>query len=157
MDKAGGATTTQKGCESRSLLKHVQNKAIDEEFKNNTEWHYSKPLYDSPRCNEIITAAGLNEENQFSQNDIRVCLDIEFVENDNPSKGKICCCKGKNNCNGNDLLWSEIAITMKDIEKFREKHSNNENLLNSSAAETKTIETFFSHVFSIFILFFALF
>ena len=115
-----------------------------QEFANNTNWVYSEPFVNAPRCAEIIAAATgevLNDDNITSilEGQKRFCLDLEFqVRNENetsfylnlnrfqqnglPSKGKICCCRGNDKCN-EDIIWGDKAIQMADIEAYRKRHN----------------------------------
>lgn len=62
------------------LAGYRNRKNILQEFKNNTEWQYSEPFFNAPRCNEIVAAAGLlGTGNSLTREDIRVCLDLEFT------------------------------------------------------------------------------
>uniref|UniRef100_A0A7E4UXP5 Protein quiver n=1 Tax=Panagrellus redivivus TaxID=6233 RepID=A0A7E4UXP5_PANRE len=147
----GGKASVQKGCEARSLLKHQQTKAMDQEFNNASSWAFSEPLWNAPRCSEIVAAAdyaiGKNatEIGDMEGQTTNVCLDMEFMQKGLPSKGKLCCCRGNGTCNG-DIGWKEEAITVAILDAYRRDHGG---IMSNSGSTISLISGFIALTFSL--------
>ncbi|TKR94254.1 hypothetical protein L596_008565 [Steinernema carpocapsae] len=106
----GSPVVINRGCESRFLLKHIQNKAMDDEFHNNTQWKKTDIAFKKPRCSEIVkeSVPWLNDTQQQ-------CLDFDYMsESGTKLKAKMCCCRGRDNCNA-EFKWKDPAVTLSQI------------------------------------------
>uniref|UniRef100_A0AC35U403 Activin_recp domain-containing protein n=1 Tax=Rhabditophanes sp. KR3021 TaxID=114890 RepID=A0AC35U403_9BILA len=116
----GTKTTVMHGCETRFIYKHVQAKQDFENYGNNTDWQATEPVYNYPRCSDILENVVPNINGTK-----RACLDLFFKLNGESVKGKLCCCNGSDNCN-EQITWNEPVIRLEDI------RSDNNGLANDS-------------------------
>ncbi|KAI6182811.1 hypothetical protein M3Y97_00421200 [Aphelenchoides bicaudatus] len=100
----GGETTMLQGCESRSMLKHLENR------ENETAWQLSDPFFKQIRCSQIVT-----NETQPDVNDTRrECVDFEYMDAHHVHRtAKLCCCSGSDFCN-QQIGWSDSARFLQD-------------------------------------------
>ncbi|KAI6203304.1 hypothetical protein M3Y94_00540800 [Aphelenchoides besseyi] len=92
-------TTILFGCESRSLLKHVQNRVEIKE--NETAWQLSEPFVSQLRCHQIVN----NTMEPDINGTIRECVDFEYRDEfDVERQAKLCCCRGTEFCN-EEISW----------------------------------------------------
>lgn len=109
-------TTVVMGCESRSLLKHLQNrvevKVLPLQARvfiqlhcfqvNETAWQLSQPFFSQLRCNQL-----LNETLEPDANGtVRACVDFGYTDEfDVERLAKLCCCRGSKFCN-EEISWA---------------------------------------------------